>query len=166
MRIDNGLSPVAEEWKAEHEPAHTIASGTEHVAARAYPHIASNTLTAEEVKTRLEKFMQQYYYAARFDNGARVTGIMEYEGKPALKLSVDKVDGSSRYLVTNEQDAEKKDHFFLRHIDDGNEVGTAREMPHDRDEAHRFMREAVKEYCDYESQKEGKSEERSFHRGR
>ena len=115
--------------------------------------------------------MQQYYYAARFDNGARVTGIVEYEGKPALKLSVDKVDGASRYLVTHEQDAEKKDHFFLRHIDDGKEVGTSREMPHDRDEAHDFMRDAVRSYKQYESSKAasqecGKEERQSPQRGR
>ena len=171
MRINNGLSPVAEEWKAEHEPAHTIASGTEHVAARAYPNTPSNTITTEEVKTKLDKFMQQYYYAARFDNGARVTGIVEYEGNPALKLSIDKVDGASRYLVTHEQDAEKKDHFFLRHIDDGKEVGTSREMPHDRDEAHDFMRDAVRNYKQYESSKAalqecGKEERQSLQRGR
>ena len=166
QRIDLGLSPVAEEWKAEHEPLHTIATGTEHVAARALPQTDVSSLTAEAVKTRLDKFMQQYYYAARFDNGARVTGIVEYEGKPALKLSVDKMNGDSSYLVTHEQDAEKKDHFFLRHIDEGKEVGTSREMPHDRDEAHRFMKEAVREYTEYESQKEGKQEEKSFYRGR
>ena len=169
QRIDMGLPPVAEEWKAEHEPSHTIATGTEHVAARALPKTEVSSLAAEEVKTKLDKFMQQYYYAARFDNGTRVTGIVDYEGKPALKLSVDKVYGDSHFLVTHEQDAEQKDHFFLRHIDDGKEVGKSREMPHDRDEAHDFMRDAVSSYKQYESSKEATREceqEKYSHHGR
>ena len=164
QRIEQGLSPVADEWKNEHEAtmAHPSTAKTEQVAAKA----PANALSGEEVKTKLDAFMQKYYFAARRDNGARLNGFTEHEGKPAVRLAIDSAVGSSQYIVTHEQDAKQKDHFFMHLMDDGKEVFKSREMPQKRDDAYDFMRGAVKQQSDYEAQKPQQEEEQSFHRGR
>ena len=164
QRIEQGLSPVADEWKNEHEATLARPSNvkTEQEAAKA----PGNVLSDEEVKTKIDSFMQRYYFAARRDNGARLAGYTEHEGKPAVRLAIDTAVGNSSYIVTHEQDAKQKDHFFLHLMDEGKEVFKSREMPHDRDDAHGFMRDAVKQQSDYEAQKPQQEEEQSFHRGR
>lgn len=165
QRIEQGLSPVAEEWKNEHEATMTRPSSvnTEQVAAKA----PAPGLNGDEVKNKLDTFMQQYYYAARLDNGARMAGFTEHEGKPAVRLAIDSNVGTSNYIVTHEQDAKQKDHFFMHLMDDGKEVFKSREMPQNRDDAHGFMRDAVKQQAEYESEKQvSLEEEQSFHRGR
>ena len=164
QRIEQGLSPVADEWKNEHEAtmARPSTAKTEQVAAKA----PGNVLSDEEVKTKLDSFMQQYYFAARRDNNTRLAGYTEHEGKPAVRLAIDTAVGNSSYIVTHEQDAKQKDHFFLHLMDEGKEVFKSREMPHNRDDAYGFMRDAVKQQSEYEAQKPQQEEEQSFHRGR
>lgn len=157
QRIEQGLSPVAEEWKAEHEQSCAVPAKAETVAAKAPPQSAVRTLTEEEIKTRIEKVMQQYYYAARFDNGMRMIGFTEHEGKPAMRLSIDNAQGESSYIVTHEQDDKQNDHFFLRLMDGGKEVGQAEEMPRNRDAAYEVMRNAVKGQAEYEVGKQSAS---------
>lgn len=167
-RIEQGLPPIAEEWKNENKPVQTANAQVEEVAARALP----KPLSEEEVKTKLDDFMQQYYFAARRDNNARLGGFTENEGKPAIRLYIDSSIGTSNYIVTHEQDAQQKDHFFMRLMDDGQEVFKSKEMPQNRDDAYSFMRGAVKDQTNYEYDKrtaiegQGQDEEQSFHRGR
>src|SRR5574344_216429 len=168
-RIEQGLSPVADEWNVEHELTNPATNTKkEEIAARALP----NSLSNDEVNTKIDDFMQQYYFAARRDNGARMAGFIEHEGKPAVRLCIDSAIGTSNYIVTHEQDAKQKDHFFMHLMDDDKEVFKSREMPQNRDDAFSFMRGAVKEQADYEyekrseSQEQGQEEEQTFHRGR
>lgn len=164
QRIEQGLSPVAPEWKEAHEQKRpTPNSKVEDIAAKA-PAIA---LSDDAVKTKLDTFMQQYYFAARRDNGARLAGFTEHEGKPAVRLAIDSASGTSGYIVTHEQDAKQKDHFFMHLMDEGKEVFKSREMPQNRDDAYGFMRGAIKQQADYENEKTASQEEQqSYHRGR
>ena len=133
-------------------------------------------LSDEEVKTKIDSFMQQYYFAARRDNGVRMTGFVEHEGKPAVRLVIDSAIGTSNYIVSHEQDAQQKDHFYMHLMDKGQEIFKSREMPHDRDDAYSFIRGAVREQTDYEcmkretaqeqNQEQEQNEEQSFRRGR
>jgi len=167
-RIEQGLPPIAEEWKNENKQSQAANVQAGEVAAKA----PSKALSSEEVKTKLDDFMQQYYFAARRENNARLGGFTEHEGKPAIRLYIDSAIGTSNYVITHEQDAQQKDHFFMRLMDDGKEVFKSNEMPHNRDDAYNFMRNAVKEQADYEfdkqaeAHKQGQDDEQSFHRGR
>lgn len=115
--------------------------------------------TSDDVKSKLDNFMQQYYLAARRDNDFRMQGFTEHKGKPALRISSDSALGSSYYIVTHEQDARQKDHFYMHLMDDGKEIFKSREMPQDRDDACSFMRGAAKEQADYEYEKRESREE-------
>ena len=131
------------------------------------------SLSEEEVKTKLDTFMQSYYFAARRDNNFRMQGYEEYEGKTVLRLSNDASIGTSHYVVSHEQDAQQKDHFYMHLLDKGQEIFKSREMPHDRDDAYSFLRGAAREQVDYEYEKkltaqeqEAPQEEQQFRRGR
>ena len=131
------------------------------------------SLSEEEVKTKLDTFMQTYYWAARRDNNFRMQGYEEYEGKTVLRLSNDASIGTSHYVVSHEQDAQQKDHFYMHLLDKGQEIFKSREMPHDRDDAYSFLRGAAREQVDYEYEKkltaqeqEEPQEEQQFRRGR
>jgi len=127
---------------------------TEEIAAKLPP-----KNTSDDVKSKLDNFMQQYYWAARRGNDFRMQGFMEHEGKPALRINSDSALGSSYYLVTHELDAQQKDHFYMHLMDEGKEIFKSREMPHDRDDAYSFMRGAAKELTDYEYEKRESQEE-------
>lgn len=167
-RIEQGLPPIAEEWKNENKQSQTFNVQAGEVAAKT----PSKALSSEEVKTKLDDFMQNYYWAARRENNARLGGFTEHEGKPAIRLYIDSAIGKSNYIVTHEQDAQQKDHFYMHLMDDGKEVLKSSEMPHNRDDAYSFLRGAVKEQADYEfdkqaeAHKQGQDDEQSFHRGR
>ena len=169
QRIEQGLSPVAEEWKQDHEQSRPTVEKEMEVAAKS----PAQPLSDEEVKTKIDSFMQQYYFAARRDNGVRMTGFVEHEGKPAVRLVIDSAIGTSNYIVSHEQDAQQKDHFYMHLMDKGQEIFKSREMPHDRDDAYSFLRGAAREQVDYEYEKkltaqeqEAPQEEQQFRRGR
>ena len=167
-RINQGLSPVAEEWKEEHEQTRPEAQAVEEIAAKS----PARSLSDEEIKDKLDSFMQQYYWASRRDNDFRLQGFVDYEGKPALKMNSDAAVGTSHYIITHEQDNERKDHFYMHLMDNGQEIFKSREMPHDREDAYSFLRGAAREQTDYyyeqksANQEQGQSEEHSPRRGR
>ncbi len=70
-RIEQGLPPIAEEWKNENKQSQAANVQAGEVAAKA----PSKALSSEEVKTKLDDFMQQYYFAARRENNARLGGF-------------------------------------------------------------------------------------------
>lgn len=130
-----------------------------------------------ENREALDNFMTDVYWAARRDNGFRMDGFENYQGKQCLKLDNSDVQGSSYYLVSRQPaDATKGetlDKFFMHLYDPDTqkEVFTSREMPHDRDSAYSFMRGGFRELEDYESGKqqdnqEDAEEEHHFRRGR
>lgn len=130
-----------------------------------------------ENREALDNFMTDVYWAARRDNGFRMDGFENYQGKECLKLDNSDVQGSSYYLVSRQPaDATKGetlDKFFMHLYDPDTqkEVFTSREMPHDRDSAYSFMRGGFRELEDYESGKqqdnqEDAEEEHHFRRGR
>lgn len=154
QRIEQGLSPVADEWKQAHEKTRVVTPQAEEIAAKSAPGIS-----ADDVKTKLDNFMQDYYFAARRDNDFRMQGFTEHEGKPALRITSDTSQGTSHYIVTHEQDDEQKDHFFMHLMDGGKEIFKSREMPQDRDAAYSFMRGAAKEQVDHDyEQRENQDE--------
>jgi antirestriction protein ArdC len=110
-------------------------------------------ISEEDVMTKLDNFMQQYYWAARREHGMRMSGFTEHEGKPALRLTIDASNGESLYIVTHEQDAAQKDHFFMHLMDGEKEIFKSRELPADRDDAYSFIHGAIKEQADYEYEK-------------
>ena len=121
--------------------------------------------------------MTDVYWAARRDNGFRMDGFENYQGKECLKLDNSDINGSSYYLVSRQSaDATKgetQDKFFMHLYDPGTqkEVFTSREMPQERDSAYSFMRGAFRELEDYESEKQQDNqehieEEHHYRRGR
>ena len=130
------------------DQSQTIHEGNgEEIAAKA------PQLTNDEIINKIDSFMQQYYFAARRDNGFRMMGITEHEGKPAIKLNSDAAIGTSHYVITHEQDAQRKDQFYLHLVDNGEEIFKSRAMPHDRDDAYSFLRGAAREQTDYAYEK-------------
>ena len=117
------------------------------------------TLTEKDVKTKLDSFMQAYYFVARRENNFQMQGFEKYEGKTVLRLANDASIGSSYYVVSHEQDAQQKDHFYMHLLDKGQEIFKSREMPHDRDDAYSFLRGAAREQADYECEKKLNSQE-------
>ncbi|MCF0219338.1 MAG: hypothetical protein HUK14_06115 [Muribaculaceae bacterium] len=110
-------------------------------------------LAEDDVKAKLDSFMQAYYFAARRENNFRMLGFEEYDGKTVLRLSNDASIGTSHYVVSHEQDDRQQDHFYMHLFDDGQEIFKSREMPHDRDDAYSFLRGAAREQADYECEK-------------
>ena len=108
-RIEQGLPPIAEEWKNENKQSQAANVQAGEVAAKA----PSKALSSEEVKTKLDDFMQQYYFAARRENNARLGGFTEHEGKPAIRLYIDSAIGTSNYVITHEQDALKQERLIV-----------------------------------------------------
>ena len=142
-RIEQGLSPVAAEWKQEHEQTRTIAGKPEEMAAKGEP------LADDEVRNKLDSFMQMHYIRARRENDFRLTGFEQHDGKPALRMNSDAAIGTSYYIITHEQDAEQKDHFYMSLIDKGEEIFKSREMPHNMEEASSFLHGAAREQREY-----------------
>ena len=70
-----------------------------------------------ENREALDNFMTDVYWAARRDNGFRMDGFENYQGKQCLKLDNSDVQGSSYYLVSRQPaDATKGetlDKFFM-----------------------------------------------------
>lgn len=125
----------------------------------------------------LDDFMTDVYWSARRDNGFRMDGFGNYQGKECLKLDNSDIKASSYYLVSRQPSdgtkGENLDKLFIHLFDHGKqkEVFTSREMPQDRDSAYSFMRGAFRELEDYEFRKqqnkqENVEEEPQFRRGR
>lgn len=140
------------------------------------PHSLNNDKPATN-REALDNFMTDIYWAARRDNGFRMDGFENYQGKECLKLDNSDVQGSSYYLVSRQPaDATKgetHDKFFMHLYDPDTqqEVFSSREMPNDRESAYSFMRGGFRELEDYESSKqqdnqENVEEEHHFRRGR
>lgn len=107
----------------------------------------------DDTRDVLDSFMTDVYWAARRDNGFRMSGYEHYNGKEALRLDNEKIDGGVYYLVSREQ-IEGQNKFFM-HLYDSNkqqEVFKSREMPNNREDAYSFMRGAFYELEDYETE--------------
>lgn len=124
-------------------------------------------LTNEQVRSRLENFMLEYYYAARKDNNLSMQGYVEYQGKPALVLKSDNPAVKSNFIVTHEQN-EKGFNIFTLHLMDGNnEISSSNSMPHDKEAAVVFMSSATKTMEEYETfRSESEAQQESRGRGR
>ena len=167
QRLEQGLPIEAMDVFKKIENAELKAQ-KDTVAAKAS---AMLNIPDEVIMTKLDDFMQHYYWAARKDNGFRMQGFTEHEGRPALKVVKEGSTDASHYIITHEPTADHKDHFYMHLMDAGLEIFKSREMPHNHDDAYSFMRGASRELVDYLYEKknanqESQEESVSFKRGR